>query len=483
MSCYIQSSHIKRGGKVLRCPLLVDGKHRIIEPVSSYIRYLATVRMRRPNSVQKYAELLLHFCQYLSRKLGAPGSPPETRLGKAQTVSAALFEVTNAHLEEWLDLQEKAGNKLVTQNGRLDTVFLFYVWMQVRGMVEYAVRIPNVNDHEKFTPSLGSKPARRTSANRRPSEYGIVSDLRRRGPAQEMLPTPDQADMTSLYAACTRLFGQAVAERNQLMLRWYQHQGIRRFEWAALTLKLLPPWEELMQRCANFESVPIRLVVTKGGRVQAMSVLPELLELTHEYIQGERAAIVEECKNRKKKEGEKNYIEPEEVFLSSTNGRPLNLRSISNILKQIFVEAGVEGHGHRIRAFFLQNAAHAEADAEHLAVRSSGGRKAGMDWMGVGLRLAEKGRVRHVTSLAPYIGSVQKQFNREPEQDEYLTLNAAVEAKRQELEIVRGKLAVLQNEHEALQGSVDAMKTARKNSGRSRLKTSKSALGRGRVAS
>jgi hypothetical protein len=239
--------------------------------------------------------------------------------------------------------------------------------------------------------------------------------------------------------------------RNQQLLRWYQQKGLRRFEWAALKLKQLPPKNEVEEACAKFESVRLRLVETKGGRPQSINVLSELLEQTYEYIVDERAAVVARCKKKK------GYVEPEEVFISSTTGKKLNLRSVSNLLRRIFDEAGVEGHGHRIRAFFLQSTGNAEADAEELSVRTSGGRKAGMDWMGVGLRMAEQGRVRHVKSLEPYVGSLRKQHMRAPEQQEYVDLTQAVAALKQERAIEHAKLETATRERKAMEEGLAAL--------------------------
>jgi hypothetical protein len=364
-------------------------------------------------------------------------------------------------LQEWLELQEKAGNKVETQNQRLDAVFLFYIWMETNGFVSHAVRVPGVNDYERFTPRLSSRPAKKHSYGRRPSLYGIVSALRRKVPARDLLPTPDQADMTELYAACARLFKNDSAERNELMLRWYQQKGLRRFEWAALLVKQLPSRQKVADQCAKFGSVHLGLKKTKGGEPQSMQVLPEILEQTYDYIDGERKKIVERFSKRE------GYVEPEEIFLSSKTGKPLILRSITNILRQIFDEAGVEGHGHRIRAHFVENAGEAEADAEELAVLSSGGRKAGMDWDGVEMRLAEHARQKHVTSLAPYIGNLRKQRNRAPEQQEYVTLAQAVDAKKQELAILDSQLAAKRREAADLrmQGGANGRHAARKGSG------------------
>lgn len=440
MSCYLQSSTVMVAGKEVASPLLVDRRHRFIEPASSYIRYVATVRKLRPGSVQTYASWLLHFCNYLARKLGSTANTPATSLGTAKTVSEALLVITDAHLKDWMDEQGAAENQVHTVNQRLDAVFLFHIWMEINGHVTYAVRVPGVNDHERFTPRLSSRPARRNSHGRRPSRYGIVSDLRMPDRERELLPTPDDADMTKVYAACTRLFKRDSADRNQLMLAWGQQRGVRRHEWGALKIKQLPSREKVREHCANFSSLPLTLTVTKGGHQQSMKVLPGLCEQTYEYIDGERADIV---RRFSKREG---YVEPEEIFLSSEFGKPLALGSISNIMRQIFDEAGVEGHGHRIRAHFLENAGEAEADAEELAVLSSGGRKAGMDWDGVEVRLAEHARQKNPASLKPYIGSLRKQRNRSPQQQEFVTLQQAVEAKKQEAAILDLKLAAMRDE-------------------------------------
>ena len=137
------------------------------------------------------------------------------------------------------------------------------------------------------------------------------------------------------------------------------------------------------------------------------------MERTLDYIEGPRRRLVERFKKLKGK----GYTEPPEIFLSHKTGRPLNLRSISNIFRQVFDAAGVEGHGHRIRAHFLENVVDAEAEAEEIAVTTSGGRKAAIDWHGVQMRAAEHARHRNPSSLDSYVRSIRKQRMRAPEQE------------------------------------------------------------------
>jgi hypothetical protein len=211
---------------------------------------------------------------------------------------------------------------------------------------------------------------------------------------------------------------------------------LRRLEWRALKIEQLPSRKQVEEHRQNFTSLQLRLTKTKGGNTQWVRVLCGLVEQTYEYIDGERASIVKRFRKRH------GYVEPEEIFLSSESGMPLQLGSISNILRQIFAEAGVQGHGHRIRARFLEAAAEAEVDAEELAVLSSGGSKVGMDWTGVEVRLAEHARQKNPASLKPYIGSIRKQRYRSSSQQEYVDLAQAAQAKQQELAKLEALLAI-----------------------------------------
>jgi integrase len=202
-------------------------------------------------------------------------------------------------LKEWLDEQNDAETCVQTQNQRLDAVFLFYIWMEVNGYVLHSVRVPGVNDHERFTPRLNSRPAKKSTYGRRPSRYGIVSDLRKIVKDRGMLPTPDELQMTELYAACTRLFKLDSAERNQLMLQWYQQTGLRRLEWRALKIEQLPSRKQVEEHRQNFTSLQLRLTKTKGGNTQWVRVLGGLVEQTYEYIDGERASIVKRFRKRR----------------------------------------------------------------------------------------------------------------------------------------------------------------------------------------
>ena len=114
----------------------------------------------------------------------------------------------------------------------------------------------------------------------------------------------------------------------------------------ALQIKVsdVPDWDEIEEYQA--ENKLFYVEVTGKRKIDRdLEFLPETMELIREYIENERADAVNAAKNRSK-----FYKEPEELFLASTTGKPLNKQYISRRLSGLMKKAGVAGTGHRVRA-------------------------------------------------------------------------------------------------------------------------------------
>jgi site-specific recombinase XerD len=390
-------------------PLLVDADDHFVDPVCDYLRARVVYGGLNVSSARTYAEHILHFWSYL------------------QSRELPYDEVNDEALLEWFNTQKGATD--ATRGARCNAVFDLYVWLEREGYVHRMVRIPGFNDDEPFRPQLSSRPARIGSQRHNGSKLGIVSALRPRQQSTAPLPTPDTDDIGRLHAAVDRAANLDVAERNHLLLDWYLQAGVRRMEWRSLTLAQVPPWDVIDAAAASMHAIEIALMTTKGGRPRHAGALPELLERTREYIEGPRRQLVE----RFKRKLGNAYREPDEVFLSNKTGAPMEPKAISNLLKPLFEQAQVEGHGHRLRATYLTRLFEAELMMEQARAATHSGSKHPVDFELVLRRVAERAGHRHIDSLRPYLTLARKRLARQPGSEKLLTVQQLLDAKLAEL--------------------------------------------------
>lgn len=434
-------------------PQIVDSHHQFVEPFCEYLRHSFLREGLLASSVSTIAERLLHLCNFIESRIAEDAKLPEERrlFREAKSVNEALPHFCDAQLEAWLAAQELKGNKPGTRRDRCDAVFNCFCWLEVKGVVTHCVRIPGLTDDEKFTPRLSCKPAR-TQPDKPRARFGFVSALRPKVPPREQLPIPGDDDVEKLLAHTQRLHGPQVAARNTLLIRWQRLGGLRRMEWVGLKVKNIPHPGDIYELMLKGLTEAVDLDVTKGGGEQSVDALADLLLETREYIDGPRADIVQRFKRRYGK----SYKEPREVFLSNKTGKALEKRSVSNLLRVIFDTAGVDGHGHRLRASFLTSVVNSETEAEEIAVVQSGGLKHAINFHNVELRAAEKARSGSAAAIAPYINEKRKQRSKARGHDEYVTMDAELTAKKQALAVTNEQVRIAQDKLAALQSQLEA---------------------------
>ena len=414
---YTDSAFVYAGKSYPHVPLLIGPDHSFVEPVCAYFRHLILREHLEVTSTKTYAEYILHFWKFLA------------------TERVPFDQCDDALLIRWFNRQTRDGVGAGTMRARCDTVFDFYIWLEVCGHIRHFVRVPGFNDSEKFVPQLSARPVGNHAKSRRTSKYGIVSGVRPKDRPSVRQPTPSAADITDLYIEASK-GGASLYERNSLLIDWYVQTGVRRLEWRALSVQGIPGWNLIDTQTSKNEAHELQLVVTKGKNFRHISVLPELLAKTREYIEVPRADIV--ARFKKKHPG--TYVQPEEIFLSNKTGLPLNLTSISNMLTQWFSAAGVKGHGHRLRAVFLTNLCEAELSAEEAKVAAFPGSK--IDFELVLMKVAERAGHKNVESLRSYLNLVRKRRGRRRELVDPVTLQQQVTARKQELDVIEKKLAL-----------------------------------------
>lgn len=397
-------------------PLLVDHQNQFVEPVCDYLRWRVVYGRLASTSARTYAEGILHFWNFLTDR-GCP-----------------FDEIDDAIFLQWLTTQ--SGLRESTQAARCDAVFDLYLWMESVGYIHRMVRIPGINDQDVFTPRLSSRLARNGQLRRTSSGYGIVSALRPRQRHYGNLPTPGTDDIGKLRVAIDRTSAEDIAERNHLLLDWYLQTGLRRKEWRALTIEQLPSLSDVDAATEALHVLEIPLIETKGGRRRHAGALPELVERTWEYIVGSRADLV----RRFREKYGPAYREPKEIFLSKKTGQPLEPKAISNLLSELFTHAGVDGHGHRLRATYLTRLFEAELMLEHARIAEHPGFKQRVDFELVLRRVAERAGHSSIDSLRPYLTIARKRIARQDGAEELLTIQQMLHSKRDALAHVERKL-------------------------------------------
>lgn len=399
-------------------PLLTASNLHIVSPVCDYFRALVIQEQLLCTSVKTYAQYIQQFWNFLEER------------------GIEFQRVTDWELLTWINLMETRGTKDYVRAQRCDSIFDLYCWLETNGYVHNMICIPGRNDTQKFEPSLSCKKARPSPFH--PSRYGIVWALRPNGrDANDVQPTPTTEDMTKIYVAADNPQNISLSDRNILLIDWYAQAGLRRMEARHLKIDQIPDWKEIDRLRQLSHVFEMRLTMTKGRRPRHVGVLPQLLESTREWIEGPRAKIVNQFKKLK---GDA-YKEPNEVFLSSKTGEVISLTSMSNLFRGFFVEANVEGHGHRIRAHHLQNLLEAETDAAMATVVATGGSAASLDWELIIRKVAERAGQKNIETVRKYVTLIKKKYGRMAGRDDMVTVKQMLTAQKQELALVEHRLA------------------------------------------
>jgi integrase len=361
-------------------PLLLNSERRVVDSVSDWFRYQAVMFNSPPTTLRLHSDIMLSFWNYLIKE------------------GVDWTEVDDNVLITWRNHQEiENGVKKRTINQRLSTIFQFYWWAQSHDYIQNVVADPANADN--LAPAQISVTAKitgpRSGVNAR---LKLSSPLLYRTTREPNVHTPTAEEATSLHATLTTIAGPTLAERNTLMLSWAEEAGLRRKEFASLTIDQIPNWDEIYDLIQNESCKDLELVVTKGGHHRIVEIVPDLLLRTRNYIEEDRLGVVHRF--RQKHGG--IYKAPAAVFLSEKTGMALRFGSITNLIGEAFKEAGVRGSGHRMRARYLTNLVqhyYDEAFAKH-------GNSISFDI--VLLKAAEAAGHANPSSLRPYLNLIRK---------------------------------------------------------------------------
>ncbi|MET0014357.1 MAG: hypothetical protein ABW088_11945 [Sedimenticola sp.] len=336
----------------------------VIVAVTDYMIYKSVTDTDVASSVRTYADQLLTFLRFID------GYSFDESKGEAKL---SWERVMDRHLTEWRTMRIEEGRDSGYIANVLYTVFQFYLWAEENKYIRRHVAI--YDDDNEYPIS-----AKRTKNNGWTWPY-IPSS------SGKIQPTPTNDDLEKLHVV-TIEESDVVGLRDSLLLSMYERTA-RRFEALQVKVTDIPDWDEI-EDCAAENSIITIEVTGKKGRKRDLEFLPETMELAREYIEGKRASAVKAARHR-----DKLYTEPEELFLGSTTGLPLNKQYMSRRISSLMKKAEVKGTGHRVRAKGLTDvvAAYDGWDEE-------GKPKSAEDVL---LRAAEKAGHGDFKSLRPYL--------------------------------------------------------------------------------
>ena len=305
-------------------PICFD-ERGIIEPVSDFMIHLV-YELRRPATTARTSAMHLQaFLKRISR------------------VGVSWADVTDDVLSQWReDLLRQSRIAPGTVRAYLSTVFDFYCWAEDTGRVRDAVNLRTgrdglrpTRDERTYRISAKCSPRGALYWARLPKDPGAVP---------RHTPTTDEIERVHI-----KVFETQTGERDSLLLRFYEDCYLRRAEALSLTVRDIPCWEDIESKLQAEKAFSLS-VCGKGRKLRPVIVLPELMALAREHIEGERARVVARAKRRNPR-----YVDPGALFLSHTTGRALTKDYVSARLSKAIRAAGVkDASGHRLRASGLQ---------------------------------------------------------------------------------------------------------------------------------
>lgn len=298
-------------------PMLLDAKMRLVEPACAWLLHVALVRgrTRSKETWRTYGEALYDWWQTLE----ANGWTWDT------VGSREITAYRNRMLEGASDHTSRPYSR-ATINIRLRVLALFYRWCaasELVGEVPFSVSDLSLS---------GSRPAPFLTHVDAKGGRQIVNELTVRH--TRSLPRP--LEPTTIRQAMA-----SMDTRDRLIVEWAVTTGMRRMEIAGLRVTMMPD-----AASAELAVVPIRLDVTKGGKVrQIYSPLP-LIDRTRAYVREERAVAVRRARARNQ-----SYCEPMTLFVTE-HGHAMTPRRIGAMFARACRKANVNATFHELRHTF-----------------------------------------------------------------------------------------------------------------------------------
>ncbi len=318
---FTTSAFCPLGRSVPGVPMLLDGDMRLIEPACAWLMHIALVRgrTRSAQTWRTYGEALYDWWQTLE--------------ANSWVWDRVSYHEIAAYRDRMLTgCSDHTGRPYAraTINGRLRIVALFYRWCIASGLV---ASIPFTSQDVAV-------------ARWRPAPF--LAHVGTRGGVQtanELVLREVRALPRPLTPEVIRRIMAPLGIRDRLIIEWAALTGMRRMEIAGLQRTALPS-AGIAAEFAASPVVPVRLDVTKGGRVRQVYPPLPLVDRTHAFLHEERTAAVRRARQR-----DASYRDPGRLFLTG-HGRPMSPRRVGAMFAAASRAAGVEATFHGLRHTF-----------------------------------------------------------------------------------------------------------------------------------
>ncbi|ANM11304.1 MULTISPECIES: hypothetical protein [unclassified Rhizobium] len=230
-----------------------------------------------------------------------------------------------------------------TFNNYLSVIFRFLTWAEKTGRIRGVVELDQAQSQRQRPPVTGRVHYGVMPSGRRIRQWVSIVTLRdKRGNAADR-GTPDEPGIRNVHRVAA---SHRHATRDTLLFLWGEYTGARRASVLGVRLTDLPTREQLDELRSRGSRWGIK-IFTKGGTWHTIYPDLFLLDVTLDYVDVERAAIVEV--NLKKGRPPSQF-----VFLSQKTGEVLQGDSLTKISIECFRKAGIfDCSYHRFRATYV----------------------------------------------------------------------------------------------------------------------------------
>ncbi|MBB1439852.1 site-specific integrase [Shewanella sp. SG41-4] len=284
------------------------------------LQYFLSIRQNLSiNTIATYAS---HLCDFLSQLETDNEGLLETDQIQWDEIDDAWFEgYSNELIRRYCSEADNSTN-YVSQV--LRTVIAYLLWCENQGFARNLIGTTDVSSIRVKKNESGKE-----------ASHPLVTRLSRQKSPKRSAPKERWIEVVK---ESTTLVSKQVRYRYELMIDWCVASGLRAHEVCALTTHQLPLRKTAVNAHINEENVFINLSVTKGSKSALLPISPLLVIRTWDFIEHERVKTLKPFLEIARK-SRINFVEPKEIFLSSTTGRAINPRTFSNQVRSAWLSA------------------------------------------------------------------------------------------------------------------------------------------------
>ncbi|MGA7411921.1 MAG: tyrosine-type recombinase/integrase [Bryobacteraceae bacterium] len=307
------------GLSVAEVPILVDHRMHLVEPACAWLLYISLVRGRTqsPNTWRTYGEALYDWWQTLEANGWSWND-----IGVHEVAAYRNKMLTSVSFLTGRPCSRS------TINGRIRIISLFYSWCKAQTLI---TNTP-FGDRGVFVKRFA--PARVLVHLGADGGWQQANDLT----VRHTKPLPRPIAPWAIRQVVARLNA-----RDRLIVEWAVMTGARRMEIAGLKRSVI---DRIRANREDLPVVPIRLDITKGGKVRYIYPPLALIDRTRAYIREERAVILRKARTR-----QTSFRETDVLFITR-RGKAMTPRRVGMMFGQACAAAEVTGTFHSLRHTF-----------------------------------------------------------------------------------------------------------------------------------